>query len=63
MFRDNEITYLIWSVILMFIVMVTATGYEAFYRDTDSTLETIAAIVQWVSSAIAVTIATLATRR
>ena len=61
LFRDHETGYLTLSVILVLFFICLAAWYEIDYRDTDSPLETAAAIIQWISAAIALTITILAT--
>ena len=61
LFRDHETGYLTLSVILVLFFICLAAWYEIDYRYTDSPLETAAAIIQWISAAIALTITILAT--
>ena len=61
MFRDHESTYLIASVALVWLLTGVGVWYEIDYKDIDSPVETVAAILGWVSSAIAVTVLILAT--
>ena len=61
MFRDHESAYLIASVTLVWLLTGVGVWYEIDYRDIDSPVETVAAILGWVSSAIAVTVLILAT--
>lgn len=60
MFRENETRYLIASAALVWILSGLLAWYEIGYNEQDSLLNTVAAIVQWIGTAVAVTIAILA---
>ena len=62
MFRDNETSYLVASVLLVTAFMPVAIWYEVWYRGSGSPLETAAAVIQWVGPAIALAVAILAYR-
>ena len=60
MFRENETRYLIASAALVWGLTGLLGWYEIGYNGKDSLLDAIVAIAQGVSTAVAVTIATLA---
>ena len=60
MFRENETRYLIASAALVWVLTGLLAWYEIGYNGKDSLLDAIVAIAQGVSTAVAVTIAALA---
>ena len=60
MFRENETRYLIASAALVWVLAGLLAWYEIGYNGKDSLLDAIVAIAQGVSTAVAVTIAALA---
>ena len=60
MFKDYETRYVIASVAMVVLFTCVAAWYETDYREADSLSETVAAIFQWLSPAIALTITILA---
>ena len=56
MFRDYQIGYIFASVALVLIFIGVAAWYETSYKDGDSLSDTVAAVLQWVSPAVALTV-------
>jgi hypothetical protein len=59
MFRDYQIGYIFASVALVLIFIGVAAWYETSYKDGDSLSDTVAAVLQWVSPAVALTVTIL----